>query len=94
LAVNFRLIWDLTGLFRAHWGRTTKGDGMSKENKKRVRESHPVEYNRGYMDGLTSATPRQFPDDWERWTDDARAAWQYGWNDGAESQRTSNSANS
>ena len=25
---------------------------MSKENKKRVRESHPVEYNRGYMGGL------------------------------------------
>jgi hypothetical protein len=58
---------------------------MSKE-KKRVCESNHVEYSR-YMASSPGGAPRQFPDDWGRWTDDARAAWQHGWNDGTESQR-------
>jgi hypothetical protein len=61
---------------------------MSKENTKRVRESHPLEYSRGYMHGLLmGSAPRRFPDDWGRWTTDARAAWQHGCNDGADHQK-------
>ncbi len=61
---------------------------MGKENMKRVRESHPLERSRGFMHGLLmGAAPRRFPDDWGRWTDDARASWQDGCNDSAEARR-------